>query len=225
MPLLPVNLSVSLQSGLLSSKSQELDTIPIYASSTQSVAGGSVTFRLNIRTDLLTPESVISPVAGVTFSPLQVDSGGAWVTVMLPSNFAISSDTLIANVICRAYVTDTNATAISVASTAISNSSPNCLSVSGAGDMSFTLIPDCVSPVFTQYLSNGALPLTIIGIKPNPATGFIKVEGSAGPFTIFDPLGRSYEASCTANTLDISSLHPGVYFVSDGRSRAKFVKE
>jgi hypothetical protein len=223
MPLLPINLSVSLQPGQLSSKSQELDTIPIYASSTQFVTGGSVTFRINMRTDLLTPASVTSPV-GATAAPLQIDSGGAWITLTLPPNFTISSDTLIANVICRAYVTDTNETAISLASTAISNSSPNCLSISGSGEMTFTLIPDCVSPILTQFLSTGTIG-TITNIVPNPATGSIKVVGSSGPFTIFDPLGRIYRVPSAANTLDISSLPSGGYFVSDGLSRAKFVKE
>jgi hypothetical protein len=221
---MPLNFSVSLKPGQLSAKSQGLDTIHLYASSTLPVAGGSVTFRINMRTDLLTPESVTSLV-GATAAPLQIDSGGAWITLTLPPNLAISSDTLIANVICRAYVTDTNATAISLESTAISNSSPNCLSVSGTGDMSFTLIPDCVTPILTQFLSTGALPATITGITPNPATGFIKIEGSSGPFTIFDPLGRSYQMPGTANTLDISSLPSGVYFVGDGLSHTKFIKQ
>jgi hypothetical protein len=53
----------------------------------------------------------------------------------------------------------------------------------------------------------------------------ITIASSAGPFSIFDPLGRSYEVKQTGNTLEVSSLPPGVYFVSDGHSRVKFVKE
>ena len=66
---------------------------------------------------------------------------------------------------------------------------------------------------------------TDVQIYPNPATEKVSVTFSTGPLSILDPLGRSYEVSQTGNKLDISSLPSGVYFVSDGRSRAKFVKE
>ncbi len=68
-------------------------------------------------------------------------------------------------------------------------------------------------------------------IFPNPATNQIQITSSDGSISISDPLGRSYEVKRNGNTLDISSLPPGVYFVSDGGrtngvpSRAKFVKE
>ena len=64
-----------------------------------------------------------------------------------------------------------------------------------------------------------------IQIYPNPAMGSITVTSTAGPVSILDPLGRSYEVRQMGNTLDISSLPSGVYFVSDGVSRVKFVKE
>ncbi|HEY3875514.1 MAG TPA: T9SS type A sorting domain-containing protein, partial [Candidatus Kapabacteria bacterium] len=67
-------------------------------------------------------------------------------------------------------------------------------------------------------------------IVPNPAENEIRVEGAAvSALTISDPLGRVYPAPLRTTggevAFDISSLPPGVYFVSNGRSRAKFVKE
>lgn len=69
-----------------------------------------------------------------------------------------------------------------------------------------------------------AIPMGI-QIYPNPAMNSITITSCAGPISILDPLGRSYEVLQTGNTLDISSLPSGVYFVSDGNSWAKFVKE
>ena len=62
-------------------------------------------------------------------------------------------------------------------------------------------------------------------IFPNPATNEIQITSSEGNISISDPLGRSYEVKRSINTLDVSALHSGVYFISDGHTRAKFVKE
>ncbi len=62
-------------------------------------------------------------------------------------------------------------------------------------------------------------------IFPNPATNQIQIISGVGNISILDPLGRSYEVKQTGNTLDVSALPSGVYFVSDGQSRAKFVKQ
>jgi len=64
-----------------------------------------------------------------------------------------------------------------------------------------------------------------IQIYPNPATSSLSIANSSGPFTIIDPLGRSYDVRQNTNTLDVSSLAPGVYFVSNGQWREKFIKE
>jgi Secretion system C-terminal sorting domain len=66
---------------------------------------------------------------------------------------------------------------------------------------------------------------SIFAIYPNPATNILNLESPSGNISILDPLGRSYTVPRNGDALDISSLPPGVYFVSDGVSRAKFVKE
>jgi Secretion system C-terminal sorting domain len=62
-------------------------------------------------------------------------------------------------------------------------------------------------------------------LYPNPAINSLNVENADGTIAISDPLGRSYAVPRNGDALDISSLPSGVYFVSDGHSRAKFVKE
>jgi hypothetical protein len=62
-------------------------------------------------------------------------------------------------------------------------------------------------------------------VYPNPAENVLNVKSFSDPISITDPLGRSYAVKQTGNTLDISSLPSGVYFISDGVSRAKFVKQ
>jgi photosystem II stability/assembly factor-like uncharacterized protein len=62
-------------------------------------------------------------------------------------------------------------------------------------------------------------------LYPNPAINLINIASPAGAISIADPLGRSYAVPRNGNMLDISSLPSGVYFVCDGHSRAKFVKE
>ncbi len=62
-------------------------------------------------------------------------------------------------------------------------------------------------------------------IFPNPASNSITVEPAAKSVTIYDPLGRVYKIPVHGSSLDISLLPAGVYYVSDGSQRAKFVKE
>ncbi len=67
-----------------------------------------------------------------------------------------------------------------------------------------------------------------VTVYPNPATHEIWVSGISDRtegLSIRDPLGREYAVTKMGKTFDISSLPAGVYFVSDGISRAKFVKE
>jgi photosystem II stability/assembly factor-like uncharacterized protein len=81
-----------------------------------------------------------------------------------------------------------------------------------------------LAPIQASVNAPSPLPSTF-AIYPNPATNEIQVTSSEGNISILDPLGRSYEVKQSGNTLDVSSLPSGVYFVSDGVSRAKFVKE
>ena len=78
-------------------------------------------------------------------------------------------------------------------------------------------IPSSVAPTVSNQQA--------FSIFPNPATNEIQITSCLGNISILDPLGRSYEVKQSGTTLDISALPSGVYFVSVGASRAKFVKE
>jgi photosystem II stability/assembly factor-like uncharacterized protein len=62
-------------------------------------------------------------------------------------------------------------------------------------------------------------------LYPNPSTNILNLESPSGNISILDPLGRNHAVPRNGDELDVSSLPSGVYFVSDGHSRAKFVKE
>lgn len=72
-------------------------------------------------------------------------------------------------------------------------------------------------------------------LYPNPAENLIHIKGSAPVvnYEIISPLGRSVLKEFASDTrednqasIDISSLHSGVYFLSvNGSSFKKFVKE
>ncbi len=217
------NLSINLPPGGLLDTNQGTVSIPIYASSTGPITGVSVTFRINMRTDLLTPESISATIPGAETAPLQVDDSGAWITLTLPSNFSISSDTLIATLVCRAFVTDTNGTAITIGS---SSGNSNCLSILGTGGETFTLIPQCGDPTLTQFLLTGS-PLTITSIVPNPAQDEITVmlSGSANPeIEMYDALGRTVLTTPQPPpiplrsigggvVMDVSGVPSGIYFI------------
>ncbi len=89
--------------------------------------------------------------------------------------------------------------------------------ISGSVLARLELIPSSVSPGISVSKN--------LVLYPNPTSNILTLSSSSGTISILDPLGRSYAVKQTVNSLDISSLPPGVYFVSDGASRAKFVKE
>ncbi len=90
---------------------------------------------------------------------------------------------------------------------------------------------DGIAPALIMGIqSSDGIPSPIIApsefeIYPNPATNKISVAGINGPFNILDPLGRTYSVLKNGNTLDVSALPSGVYFISDGHTGAKFIKE
>ncbi|HZK75587.1 MAG TPA: T9SS type A sorting domain-containing protein [Candidatus Kapabacteria bacterium] len=85
---------------------------------------------------------------------------------------------------------------------------------------------------FSQTRVSGTgLVVNPIGIYPNPSSQTINIESlEAGKHVeVLNVLGReilSVRVPTTGPlTLDVSSLPAGLYYVSDGRSRTKFVKE
>lgn len=167
----------------------------------------------------MTPESISSTIPGAGTAPLQLDAGGASITITLPSNYSISPETIIASVACRAFVTDTANGTINLTS-ATSSGAANCLSVSSIGTETFTLLPECGTSELTEFLSTGQ-PFSIIGIVPNPAQSAIHVslsKADLSPVTIelYDILGARVllqSESGTDFTLDLTPIAEGSYYL------------
>jgi hypothetical protein len=83
-------------------------------------------------------------------------------------------------------------------------------------------VPSSVNPIRSSN--------DLLSIYPNPTESIINVA-NWGSLSILDPLGRAYSVPRNGNTLDVSSLPAGIYFIVDGGSTtdtpqsAKFVKE
>ena len=64
-----------------------------------------------------------------------------------------------------------------------------------------------------------------LSLYPNPVTSTLSVDGAQAALTITDALGRECGARQKSRTLNVSELPAGVYYVSDGYGRARFIKE
>jgi hypothetical protein len=60
---------------------------------------------------------------------------------------------------------------------------------------------------------------------PNPAKTSLHIVSDWSSVVVFDALGRAYNIPNHDGTLDVSSLPAGVYYISNGKQRARFVKE
>jgi ligand-binding sensor domain-containing protein len=79
--------------------------------------------------------------------------------------------------------------------------------------------PASVSPIST-------ISSSIFAIYPNPTTAILHIESTSNDITITDLLGRTWlHSKDGTHALDVNGLPQGVYFISDGTSRAQFVKE
>jgi photosystem II stability/assembly factor-like uncharacterized protein len=74
-------------------------------------------------------------------------------------------------------------------------------------------------------LQSGTSDGSLMQVFPNPATNSITIESPTGPVSVFDPLGRKCTVPTRDNMLDVSGFPSGVYFVTDGVSHVRFVKE
>jgi hypothetical protein len=63
-------------------------------------------------------------------------------------------------------------------------------------------------------------------VYPNPATSVIYTSLSTAVAKVVDALGRTCDVRTTStNAFDVSTLPPGVYYVTDEKQRARFVKQ
>ncbi|MDP4287429.1 MAG: T9SS type A sorting domain-containing protein, partial [Bacteroidota bacterium] len=76
----------------------------------------------------------------------------------------------------------------------------------------------------TADVSARAPESAMLTIYPNPASGELTVDGAQAALTITDALGRACGVPQNSRTFSVSRLPAGVYYVSDGHSRSRFVK-
>ncbi len=141
------------------------------------------------------------------------DHGNTWVTD------SVVSDSIIPN-----YVTSI-----------VTASSGSAVAIIPVVDADTEIIDGQQRPVSGSMLTRlvpvtDGVPVSIVEnsqeyLYPNPAMNILNFVSSAVIISILDPLGRSYEVRRNGNVLDISLLPSGVYFLSDGHSRSKFIKE
>jgi photosystem II stability/assembly factor-like uncharacterized protein len=65
----------------------------------------------------------------------------------------------------------------------------------------------------------------LIAVYPNPATNELTVTGAKGRPYVVDVLGRAYACTWQSGKLNIAGLHSGVFYVTDGISHARFIKQ
>jgi hypothetical protein len=178
------------------------------------------------------------------------DLGADWTELPLPSNIKIVPYPYITAINAKTIViagkdsseeiimsTDRGAT-WQADTVPLDNGMPysviTAVGISGSGRVFASIATDSNfegSTVFAylEKVSSGVAPAVStpanFTLYPNPATNILNIAPSSGTISISDPLGRSYVVPRNGNTLDISTLPSGVYFISDGVSRAKFVKE
>ncbi|HEX5315549.1 MAG TPA: T9SS type A sorting domain-containing protein, partial [Candidatus Kapabacteria bacterium] len=140
---------------------------------------------------------------------VSIDHGMSWNV----DTFAYSSDTDYPEINALAVTSDNHGVAIA--------------DIPGSASSTVLMLGEPVSmDVMTSRLINSNLQ-----IYPNPASQAISLESQeAGkPVEILDVLGQEVLSGRVPAsgrlTLDISSLPAGLYYVSDGHSRTKFVKE
>jgi hypothetical protein len=204
---------------------------------------GDTLFNLAFRYD----STGINQIATIVRSS---DLGANWIELPVPRTNRISNSQYFSDADCQTMViagqdstgeillsTDRGA-AWELDTVPLANSAPyssiTSLAITGSGRIIASIRTDSnveISSVLA-YLEKVASGFKseissqdFFSIFPNPATNDIQITTSAGNISILDPLGPTYEAKRTGNTLDVSALPSGVYFISDGHSRAKFVKE
>ncbi|HWF43124.1 MAG TPA: two-component regulator propeller domain-containing protein, partial [Candidatus Kapabacteria bacterium] len=88
------------------------------------------------------------------------------------------------------------------------------------GDGLLEFIPDPQSDVsFLQPIEAGQT------VYPNPAHDILNVERLSGKITVVDELGRIRNCARQNDKLNITNLPAGIYYIGDGLSRTKFVKQ
>jgi len=224
----PPAIGIAMKSQPLVAASDGLIDIPIYLTgnldpSTAQRAGlQTVTIKLALNTDLLTPVSVLSLFTLPQQPRLQVDRSSALLVVPLPSNFSYNDTTLLITVRCERFITDTMTTVVRlISSNFASSNAVQCLKENPpAGESTFRTGGTCADSI-TSHSMGYPLEFVIQLIVPNPTRGDLQVNllrNGDYPigYALFDALGKAVKQGAvvgTSNTLDLKDLPSGVFFL------------
>ena len=222
---LAVPLTLGFGSGTMNASPGDTISIPVYLSGTASLGATTITMPFGIDTNILWPVGFQPALQGLAVGSSYYSRGTETVLLQTDSSFSLTGQTLLGYLRCIVYLTDTLSTAITLPTANLNSTLLPCTALSLTTDSIAVNIVGCGTKILQQFLLGKPPVFAIRSIVPNPATNEITIIGGSGLFTIFDPLGRSYSVPQNGNELDISSLPSGFYFVSDGISGAKFVKE
>jgi len=184
-----VGAEVSIKSERKVISSGEAVDIPIYIATTPATA--------TLTTSLALPFSIDANVfSDVSFLPTTSRVSGTVSntgTVSLDlQSFAVNGSTLLGTLHCKAYLSTTLRSSITLGKSSIASSEGNCLTLTNAlnsVDLEFT---GCGDSTLLHFMATG-VALRIERIVPNPAKSEIRVEGiglRVEGLEVYDQLGR-----------------------------------
>ncbi len=233
-----VPITLAFQSSSMNASPGDTISIPIYLSGSATLGGTAISLPFTIDTNILLPVGFQPAIPGMIVDTSYYSNGTENVSLTSANNLALNGSTLIGYLRCLVYLTDTLTTAIALPTATLNSATVPCVALSLTTDSIGINIVGCGTKTLQQFMLTGEVPSVIQRIVPNPAGNEITIvvagSGDYNTFVISDPLGRSYTVPTTPQpppwkgggvVLDISSLPAGVYFVSDGVSGARFVKE
>jgi hypothetical protein len=93
---------------------------------------------------------------------------------------------------------------------------PVTITASQAGDDNYLAATDVKQLDKIVFILGVENPLAALSVAPNPTTGLVTLSGDVVPHhvALTDITGRSQTLMLRGRTLDISSVEPGVYFLS-----------
>jgi hypothetical protein len=209
---------------------------PVDASTPVTFAASSAEqLSLFINTNFLTPIEFRADPRG-TGSIVTTTQTSADLQILWNSAFTVSSKTTLGVLRCAVKVTDTTEALIVLSSGKLRGTGAECIAQSipeDGGSEHIQLLPACGLAELVGFMMHGMIPEGIVDIRPNPASGNISIRFQNDlkrpiEFEVVNALGTVCLRTSTLlseYTLDVSALPAGVYNISNGKQRTRFVKE
>ncbi len=220
----PPSLAVYLHPGMLTAKDTGHVHIPIYAigtggtASLQSLALRSISFRLSMPADLLTPVAVTSTLDSGT-PTLLADRSGANISIPLPPSFTPTTETEIARLDCEAYLTDVMSGKVALSGVATEPAPSKCYTLTSdtLTTMTFAYAPGCDDTLLSRVVNERIFKVE--SIVPNPAKNEIWVRilnfGDPVAGDLYDALGHHAlgVSDVRSTSIPVTSLPSGTYYL------------